>query len=101
MLTRLEIDNFRCFEGFVWKPAPKQLILGANGCGKSSMMDALTNWRRFVAGDAKLEESAIRFGRIHCLDGETVNELEDYRKDHGIEDLISSSSRYLLFLDPP
>src|SRR5580698_11246570 len=56
MLTRLEIDNFRCFEGFVWEPARKQLILGANGCGKSSMMDALTNLRRFVAGDARDEE---------------------------------------------
>jgi len=56
MLTRLEIDNFRCFEGFVWEPGPKQLILGANGCGKSSMMDALTNLRRFVGGDAKVEE---------------------------------------------
>lgn len=56
MLTRLEIDNFRCFEGFVWEPTRKQLILGANGCGKSSMMDALTNLRRFVAGDAKVEE---------------------------------------------
>jgi AAA domain-containing protein len=50
MLTRLEIDNYRCFEGFVWEPAQKQLILGANGCGKSSMMDALVNLRRFVAG---------------------------------------------------
>lgn len=56
MLTRLEIDNFRCFEGFVWEPARKQLILGANGCGKSSMMDALVNLRRFVAGDARVEE---------------------------------------------
>lgn len=56
MLTRLEIDNFRCFEGFVYEPASKQLILGANGCGKSSMMDALSNLRRFVAGDAKVEE---------------------------------------------
>src|ERR1700677_582112 len=56
MLTRLEIDNFRCFEGFVWEPARKQLILGANGCGKSSMMDLLSNLRRFVAGDAKVDE---------------------------------------------
>jgi predicted ATPase len=56
MLTRLEIDNFRCFQGFVWEPARKQLILGANGCGKSSMMDALTNLRRFVSGDAKVDE---------------------------------------------
>src|ERR1700733_3979529 len=56
MLTRLEIDNFRCFEGFVWEPARKQLILGANGCGKSSMLDVLTKLRRFVWGDAKTED---------------------------------------------
>jgi hypothetical protein len=56
MLTRLEIDNFRCFEGFVWEQIrKKQLILGANGCGKSSMIDALMNLRRFVAGD-RVEE---------------------------------------------
>ena len=56
MLTRLEIDNFRCFEGFVYESARKQLILGANGCGKSSMLDALVNLRRFVSGDAKVDE---------------------------------------------
>ena len=44
MLTRLYIDNFRCFEKFEWKPGRKQLILGRNGTGKSSLMDAL----RFV-----------------------------------------------------
>jgi hypothetical protein len=32
MLARLEIDNFRCFEGFVYEPARKQLISEADGC---------------------------------------------------------------------
>jgi predicted ATPase len=41
MLTRLYIDNFRCFEKFEWRPGRKQLILGRNGSGKSSFMDAL------------------------------------------------------------
>lgn len=41
MLTRLYIDNFRCFEKFEWKPGRKQLILGRNGTGKTSLMDAL------------------------------------------------------------
>jgi hypothetical protein len=68
MLTRLEIDNFRCFEGFVWEPARKQLILGANGCGKSSMMDALSNLRRFVWGDAKVEECFPLWERTGWLD---------------------------------
>jgi energy-coupling factor transporter ATP-binding protein EcfA2 len=68
MLTRLEIDNFRCFEGFVWEPASKQLILGANGCGKSSMMDALSNLRRFVSGDAKVDELFPLRERTRWLD---------------------------------
>lgn len=50
MLTRLYIDNFRCFENFEYKPGPKQLILGANGSGKSSLVDALTKLRDFVTG---------------------------------------------------
>ncbi len=42
MLTRLYIDNFRCFEKFEWKAVErKQLILGRNGTGKSSLMEAL------------------------------------------------------------
>jgi predicted ATPase len=36
MLTRLYIDNFRCFVKFEYGPARTQLILGANGSGKSS-----------------------------------------------------------------
>jgi len=68
MLTRLEIDNFRCFEGFVYEPAQKQLILGANGCGKSSMMDALVNLRRFVSGDAKVEALFPLRERTRSLD---------------------------------
>jgi predicted ATPase len=42
MLTRLYIDNFRCFEKFEWRPGRKQLILGRNGSGKTSLADALS-----------------------------------------------------------
>ena len=48
MLTRLYLDNFRCFVNFEHKPARKQLILGRNGCGKSSYLDALLLLRQFV-----------------------------------------------------
>jgi len=41
MLTRLYIDNFRCFVNFEYRPARKQLILGGNGSGKLSLLDAL------------------------------------------------------------
>lgn len=51
MLTRVYIDNFRCFVNFEYKPERKQLLLGANGSGKSSLLDALGYLRRFVKGD--------------------------------------------------
>jgi predicted ATPase len=52
MLTRVYIDNFRCFEKFEYRPARKQLILGGNGSGKSTLMDALFRLRSFaVRGD--------------------------------------------------
>jgi hypothetical protein len=47
MLTRLYIDNFRCFEEFEYRPGRKQLIVGPNGTGKSSFMEALMFLRRF------------------------------------------------------
>ena len=55
MLTRLYIDNFRCFEKFEWKPGRKELILGRNGTGKTSVMDALRYLRRIVARGDRLE----------------------------------------------
>ena len=66
MLTRLFIDNFRCFVNFEYRPASdrRQLILGRNGVGKSSLMDALLFVRQFaVRGDT--------FERIHILSERT------------------------------
>jgi len=51
MLTRLYIDNFRCFVNFEYKPEQKQLLLGANGSGKSSLLRVIRDLKHFVAGD--------------------------------------------------
>ncbi len=48
MLTRVYIDNFRSFVNFEYRPGRKQLILGRNGSGKSSLLDALLFIRQFV-----------------------------------------------------
>jgi energy-coupling factor transporter ATP-binding protein EcfA2 len=50
MLKRLYIDNFRCFVNFEWKPERKQLLLGANGSGKSSLVEALNLLKHFLKG---------------------------------------------------
>jgi predicted ATPase len=50
MLTRIYIDNFRCFVNFEYKPERKQLLLGANGSGKSSLLTAIRYLKRFIKG---------------------------------------------------
>jgi predicted ATPase len=51
MLTRIYIDNFRSFVNFEYRPERKQLLLGANGSGKSSLLDAIRFLKQFVEGD--------------------------------------------------
>ncbi|MDQ1474192.1 MAG: hypothetical protein QOJ99_5672 [Bryobacterales bacterium] len=60
MLTRVFIDNFRCFVNFEFLPESHQLILGGNGSGKSSLMEALRLLQRFaVEGDKAAGEALI------------------------------------------
>jgi predicted ATPase len=50
MLKRLYIDNFRCFVNFEYKPERKQLLLGSNGSGKSSLLDAILFVKWLIEG---------------------------------------------------
>src|SRR5258708_4449113 len=59
MLTRIYIDNFRCFVNFEYRPGRRQLILGANGSGKSSLLDALLFLRRVVELRQDLDKRKI------------------------------------------
>ena len=59
MLTRFYIDNFRCFVNFEYKPDRLQLILGRNGSGKSSLLEALFFVRQFAINGARLEDFNI------------------------------------------
>ncbi|MGB7280706.1 MAG: ATP-binding protein [Candidatus Acidiferrum sp.] len=60
MLTRIYIDNFRCFVNFEYKPERKHLLLGANGSGKSSLIDAIRYVKRFIGGDENLFTQSTR-----------------------------------------
>lgn len=55
MLKRLYVDNYKCMVNFEFVPQATQLILGANGAGKSSVFDVLLMLRRFITGQDKLE----------------------------------------------
>jgi len=93
MLTRLYIDNFRCFVNFEFKPGPKQLILGANGSGKSSFMDALLFIHRIASIGDVLHDSAILNQRTRWRDHPRQSwELE--------ASLDGQTYTYSLMLDP-
>jgi predicted ATPase len=54
MIERLYIDNFRTLVNFEWKPGKIALLLGANGSGKSSVIDALWAVRTLVVDQAEV-----------------------------------------------
>ncbi len=68
MLTRLYIDNFRCFVNFEHRPARKELILGRNGSGKTSFLDALFFLRQFAVTGLVLDAFVILRHRTRWLD---------------------------------
>jgi predicted ATPase len=50
MITKVCIDNFRCFQNFELELSPLCLLLGDNGSGKSSFLDAISRVRDLVRG---------------------------------------------------
>ncbi|HEX4383106.1 MAG TPA: AAA family ATPase [Myxococcales bacterium] len=55
MLTRLFVDNYKCFENFEFQPAAFNLILGANGSGKSTLFEVIHALVRHIGGRGALE----------------------------------------------
>lgn len=55
MLTRLRIQNFRAIEDLTLELRAKNLLMGRNGSGKTSVFDALAALRAFVIDGAKCE----------------------------------------------
>jgi predicted ATPase len=56
MLTRIYIDNYRCFVEFEFRPLAKQLIIGLNGAGKSTLLEVLMLLREFVVVGQKADD---------------------------------------------
>ncbi len=72
VLTRVAIDNFRCFVKFDHRLAGCELLLGGNGTGKSSLIDALVSLRQFAVFGADLLEK-IFSQRTRWLDQPHMN----------------------------
>jgi energy-coupling factor transporter ATP-binding protein EcfA2 len=55
MLVRLYATNFRCLVNFEFKPTNKQLIIGRNGTGKTTVFDVLAMLRDVAVRGLPLE----------------------------------------------
>ena len=56
MLKRVLIDNFRCFSNFEFRPGAQCLIIGENGTGKTSFLDAISILRELVVVGGPVED---------------------------------------------
>jgi len=79
MITRIELDGFKTFQDFTLDLSPLQVIVGANGVGKSNLFDAL-----HLIG--RLADSKI-LATFHELRGD-VGELFSARAGGGSADCI-------------
>ncbi|PRP97321.1 AAA family ATPase [Enhygromyxa salina] len=57
MITHIFIDNYRCFTNFEFAPRRLNLLLGANGAGKSSFFDLMTAIGDLVVRGADIAEA--------------------------------------------
>ncbi len=84
MLTRIYIDNFRCFTNFEFKPRRKELIFGGNGSGKSTLCLAAFKLRQLLTTGSPAREWFIPLdlSRLEGVSGTATQRFEmDVRLD--------------------
>ena len=60
MIRGLHVDNFRCLSNFELELSEKNILLGANGTGKTSVLSVLRRVRDFVVHGLKVPEAFAR-----------------------------------------
>lgn len=66
MLTRIEIDGFKTFEGMALDLSPFAVILGPNASGKSNLFDAIRFLSQLASDDLRTASRGLR-GEPHEL----------------------------------
>jgi len=97
MLTRIYIDNYRCFVNFEYRPEQKHLLLGANGSGKSSLLNAIRDLKKFVKGDAnpftQLTRTRWQDRPLQVFEIEAL--LESQKYEYRVEIRFAAESRQM------
>ena len=57
MLERLYIDNYKCLVNFEVRLKELSLLLGRNGAGKTSVLDAVFALCRLLSGEARVTDA--------------------------------------------
>ncbi len=56
MLTRLYVDNFLCLVNFELPLGERNVLIGANGSGKTSVLEVLRRIRALISRSEQLED---------------------------------------------
>ncbi|WP_437819787.1 AAA family ATPase [Sorangium sp. So ce1078] len=75
MIERVYLDNIRTFVNFEWRPGPLAILLGANGAGKTALLDTLRGLQAFLLGESS---------SVEALD-ETSRTRWDQRREQTLE----------------
>lgn len=97
MITRFYVDNYKCLTNFEYKPKAFELVLGANGTGKTTVFEALDRVRRFVVGgeDARVlfpSNCKTRWDTRHTQIFEVDFTSDDKQHQYRLE--LDASSNY-------
>jgi predicted ATPase len=86
MITRLYVDNFKTLVNFELKLGPMNLLLGANGSGKSTVLDAIRLIRKLVC-DGETSNAIFPTSSLCRWDSRKVQTFEvDLRNRDGTID---------------
>lgn len=92
MLTRIEIDGFKTFEGFGIDLNPFMVILGPNASGKSNLFDAIRLLSRLAGTDLRTAVKGLR-GEPHELFRRQVDGSPGSHMRFGVEVLLDPEVR--------
>ena len=85
MLTRFYATNYRSLVNFEFKPTCKQLIIGRNGAGKTTVLDVLAMIRDFAARGLPCESYLV---------GKTRTRWQDVAEQHFELDVKGNGGNY-------
>jgi predicted ATPase len=94
-ITRLYIDNYKCFVGFDFKPQAIQPIFGLNGTGKSTLFEVLAALRLLIVDGISVNDCfplACQTRWSESEDLEIILEVGDDTRQYSYELLVMFNS---------